>query len=126
MCIGKIVKPSFSLRENHSLLNEFATLRVKDSGLPTNLWLDEGGTYQGHAPRLKFQASREQRTTREYSTMTLEAEPRIENLPQRTFLSSKDLKRIEMFVIANLDALLRLANNEIDYETEFLPNMVKV
>ena len=73
--------PSYVLREEKTLLNEMSTLRTEDSGLPMDIWLDEGATFQGHAPRLKFRASREQRTTREYSSMLLTNPPSIENMP---------------------------------------------
>ena len=68
--------------EGKTLIAEMATLRMKDSNLPMDVWLDEGATFQGHAPRLKFRASHEQRTTREYSSMLLTNPPTIENMPK--------------------------------------------
>jgi hypothetical protein len=89
-----------------------------------DIWLDEGATYNGHAPRLKFRASNEQRTTREFSSMLLTNPPTIENFPKNSPIKSKDIKKLEMFVINNLENLLKLSKGEIDYTTEFLPNII--
>lgn len=123
--INSIQKHTYAIAENKNLLNEMATLRTKDSSLPMDVWLDEGATYQGHAPRLKFRASNEQRTTREYSSMLLTNPPTVENMPKNSPITNKDMRKLEEFVINNLDNLLKLANGEIDYVTEFLPNMIK-
>lgn len=114
--------PSYVLREEKTLLNEMSTLRTEDSGLPMDIWLDEGATFQGHVPRLKFRASREQRTTKEFSSMLLTNPPSIENMPDDSPLRKKDIDKLKLFVINNLDLLLKLANGEIDYVREFLPN----
>ena len=105
------------------LLNEMATLRQEDSRLPMDIWLDEGATYIGHAPRIKFRASREQRNTRQYSSMIISNNPTIENFPKNSPIKRKDIQRLKKFVLDNLDLLLKLANGEIDYVTEFLPNV---
>ena len=52
--------------------------------------------------------------------------PKIENFPKNADVSAKDLEILEKFVITNMNLLLQLANNEIDYRTQFLPNMIKV
>jgi len=113
------------IMENKFMLNEMATLRKEDSLLPMDVWLDEGATYQGHAPRLKFRASHEQRTTREFSSMLLTNPPTIENFPENSPLKNKDILKLKQFVINNLESLLKLANGEIDYITEFLPLIKK-
>jgi hypothetical protein len=115
--------PSYALCEEMKLLTEMSTLRKEDTNLPMDIWVDEGATYQGHAPRLKFRASREQRTTREYSSMLLTNPPTIENMPSNSPLRRKDIEKLESFVINNLDLLLKLANGEIDFATEFLPQL---
>lgn len=115
--------PSYSICEDRKLLTEMSTLRKEDTNLPMDIWVDEGVTFQGHAPRLKFRASREQRTTREYSSMLLTNPPTIENMPNNSPLRKKDIDKLKSFVINNLDLLLRLANGEIDFTTEFLPQL---
>lgn len=115
----------YAIAEEKKLVAEMATLRTTESGLPVDLWLDEGGLYQGHAPRIKFKASNEQRTTREYSSMLISNPQQIENLPSNSRLRKRDINKIQMFVINNQKLLMQLANGEIDYRTQFLPNIVK-
>ena len=65
--LRSIKVPSYVITENMTTIMEMATLRMSDSNLPMDVWLDESATFQEHAPRLKFRASNEQRTTREFS-----------------------------------------------------------
>lgn len=123
--VHSIKIPSYALSENVEFLVEMSTLRKEDTNLPMDIWVDECATFQGHAPRLKFRASREQRTTREYSSMILTNPPTIENLPKNTPLKRKDIEKLEHFVTENLELLLKLANGEIDFATEFLPKLKK-
>ena len=121
--INKIRTIRYSIAESNQL-NEMATLRSEDSKLPMDIWLDEGATFMGYAPRLKFRASREQRTTREFSSMLLTNPPTIENFPKNSPIKAKDIKKLENFIINNLDNLLNLANGKIDYMKDFLPNII--
>lgn len=123
--LKKVRVPSYVMLENAEILAEMVTLRASDSDLPMDVWLDEGATYHGHAPRLKFRASSEQRTTREFSLMLLTNPPVIENFSEDSPLKKKDIEKLKMFVIKNLEQLLKLANGEIDYTGDFLPNMIK-
>lgn len=86
--------------------------------------MDEGETFLGHAPRIKFRASKEQRTTREFSSMLITDPTVIKNFPANSPLSPKDIQCLRNFVINNQSLLLRLAHGEIDYETGFLPKMI--
>lgn len=117
-------KVTHLLSENSTLINEMSRIKASDSKLPMDIWVDEGATYQGHAPRIKFKASNEQSNTREYSTITLTNPPLIKNLPNKNNLKSKDLTMLKQFVINNMDLLLKLCNKEIDYLNGFLPNMI--
>jgi len=65
-----------------SYVTEMATLKPKDSNLPTTIWIDEGTSPQ-HGPRVKFQVSNEQHTTREFASMTISKEPIVFNLPKK-------------------------------------------
>ena len=107
---------------NHKVF-EMATLRPRTSGLPTILWIDEG-TMPPHWKRIKFQASKDQLTTLNFSSMSIEDNPQIFNLPSKIDLSAKDIQRIKDFVIANKDNLLKVANKELNYE-DFLKIMVR-
>lgn len=119
--LRKITEP---LTEGKEVIEEMSRLRSSETHLPMDIWLDEGGTYRGHAPRIKFKSSNEQQSSREYSTMTLTNPPEIKNLPPKTNLTTKDLRKLENFVVKNMDLLLKLCNKEIDYLHGFLPNMV--
>lgn len=106
------------------LLNEMATLRPKVSGLPTVIWIDEG-TNPKHGPRIKFQASKEQSQTRNFTTMTISQTPEIKYLPKKIDLSVRELERIIDFVKANEESLLLVADGEMTYQ-DFLKNMIRV
>jgi len=121
--VNSIKVPNYVITEAKKVLLEMATLRKEDSGLPMDIWLDEGHTYEGHAPRLKFRASNEQRTTWEFSSMLLTNPPTIENFPKDSPIKKKDINKLENFVISNLEILLKLAKGEINYVKEFLPKI---
>ena len=54
----KNIQPiSSMIREQKEILSEMSLLRSKDTNLPTDIWVDEGETFHGHAPRIKFRAS---------------------------------------------------------------------
>lgn len=105
-------------------LNEMATLRPKQSNLPTTLWIDEGSSPQ-HGPRIKFQVNSEQKTTREFTSMSISDNPQIFNLPRNIYLSTKDIEKIKKFVVLNSQNLLNLTKGIIDYD-DFLRMMIKV
>lgn len=118
--------PSLSLTEGKIMLQEMATIKSKDSGLPVDIWVDEDNLFQGHAPRIKFRASKEQHTTRDFSTMTIGDEPQVLNLPQRTDIDNKSIELVKLFVLYNKDLLLELIQGKIDYHTDFLSQMIKI
>lgn len=124
----RLCKPVFysykeTSKSSKDVLSEMATLRPKLSGLPTILWIDEG-TMPPHWKRVKFQASKEQMTTLQFTSMSIEDDPKIYNMPKKSDLSSNDIQRIKDFVIANKDSLLMVANKEMAYE-DFLKVMIK-
>lgn len=110
---------------NESLINEMATMQPKLTGLKVPIWVDEG-TKPQHTLRIKFQASKEQRTTRDFSSMTVEDKPRIFNFPKKSELDSKDIEAIRNFVIYNKDLLIALSAGIIRYNNEFLKYMTKI
>ena len=104
------------LNESSSLIMEMGRLKPKDTNLPMDIWVDEEGLYNGHAPRIKFQASSDQTITRDFSTMTIANPPEIFNLPSKNTLRRKDRIKLERFVINNMENLLKLADGEIDID----------
>lgn len=109
---------------------EMATLKKKRSGLPVNLYLDDSGSYVngGHAPRIKFQANRNDSSdTRLMIPMTISDDPEIpvDYKQQLDGVKENDIKTIKQFVIANKDNLLRLCDSSDDYDfQDFLNDMV--
>lgn len=116
--------PSVSMVGESSILAEMATVKKADSGLPVDLWIDEGKTYVGHAPRIKFKASNEQHTTHDFSTITITDPPIVENLPRRPLIKKREIDVIRRFVIDNMEDLRKVADGEMDYTTEFFPKML--
>jgi len=92
-----------------------ANLRKSKSGLPVNVWLDEGQTYKnaGHGYRLKFQTNRQnQWTNNELATMTISDTPRVIG---EHGLSARVIKELEDFVVRNKNLLMQLADMKIDF-----------
>lgn len=108
-----------------SIIAEMAIIKRSESKLETDLWIDTGVAKQ-HGSRIKFKSSNDQKKSTEYSTMTISDNPEIIHMPKKTFLSSKDIEKIKKFIIYNKDKLLQLDKGEINFETEFLPYMIKV
>lgn len=104
-------------------VTEMSTLRSKDSGLPVTIWIDEGSSPQ-HDPRIKFQASNEQKITREFSSMSISPIPKVFNLPEKCGLSGRQIDEIKEFVKNNEKLLLNVANGTMNYD-DFLKNMIK-
>ena len=124
--INSLSVPAYTMREEKEVLSEMSMLRPDETNLPMTIWVDEGNTFQRHAPRLKFKASPNQHNSKEFSSMTLSNDPQIFNLPKDTNLSSKDLELLKTFVKRNLNNLLLLSTNQIDFSDDFLPNIIKV
>jgi len=114
---------SYSMPQTEIGITEMSTLRPKDSGLPTILWIDEGSEPK-HGPRIKFKACKDQIHTKEYTSMSISDEPEIFNPPKKYDITSKDLKRIYDFVKLNQKNLLEVCNGLMTYE-DFLKIMIK-
>ena len=95
-----------------------ANFRKDKSGLPVNVWLDEGQTYKtggGHGYRLKFQTNRQnQWTNTELAIMTISDIPKVIGEHK---LPAKVIKELEDFVIRNKKLLMQLADMKIDFDT---------
>lgn len=107
--------------EAAKVITEMTRLLPQEINLPMEIWVDEIGSHKAHAPRLKFKASSEQTTSREFSTMTLTNPPQVENLPKKSLLRTKDINKLKKFVVDNLELLFSLYNGKLDFQTEFYP-----
>jgi hypothetical protein len=116
-----------NLEENRRI-EEMATLRKSDSGLPANLYLDDVGSWSksGHWKRIKFQPNTGDRpVTRDMVPMSIDDDPQILIKNAKISLNAKQLEQIKRFVRANKNLLLQLADAEISI-IEFGRKMVKV
>jgi hypothetical protein len=91
-------------------LLEMSKLTARETGLPVDVWIDEGRTFtkSGHGRRIKFQGDRGDPNTRNWVPMTIEAEPRIPVENAHYDLSAKELDCVKLFVKINLEALEKL------------------
>ena len=104
-----------NLAENLKI-EEMATLRKSDSGLPANLYLDDTGSWSksGHWKRIKFQPDTGDRPiTRSMIPMSIDDNPQVLVKDARISLNTKQLEQIKMFVRVNKDLLLQLADAKI-------------
>lgn len=114
-----------SQEQTNVVMCEMATLHQNESKLPTLLWLDDDKLYEPHAPRVKFRADFQNKDTHHDSSMEIKDTDKIHNMPRNCNLSASQIKHISYFVNANREALLQLADKEIDFE-HFKEHMVLV
>lgn len=89
------------LKSSVSLKQEIECSRIID--FIRILYTVDEGTSPQHMLRIKFQASKEQKYTRDFSTMTVEDSPRIFNFPKNSNLDRKDVEAIRSFIVYNKD-----------------------
>jgi hypothetical protein len=124
---SKLLTEQENLEENLKI-EEMATLRKTDSGLPANLYLDDTGSWSksGHWKSIKFQPNTGDRpVTRDMVPMSIDDNPQVLVKNIKMSLNAKQLDRIKAFVRVNKDILLQLADAKISI-LEFGRRMVKV
>ena len=102
------------IRESQSV-EYMINFRKNRSGLPVNVWLDEGQAYKvgGHGYILKFQTNRQnQWTNNELADMTISDTPKVIGEHK---LSARVIKELEDFVKRNKKLLMQLADMKIDF-----------
>lgn len=111
------------INESYNIL--FSKIPSKVTGLPTEIWVDEGNHPQ-HGKRIKFRASKEQQTTKEYSTITIADEPMVLNLPKKGCISNDKINLIKKFVYYNKELLADLSDGKIKLKNDFIKKMIKI
>lgn len=104
-----------------------SNLSKRGSGLPVNLWLDEGKTYvKGkHSKRVKFQLDYGNKISKNYASMTLDGEVVDDTFDERlSELKLKDIRQVSTFVKNNSYALNHLSDNDIT-TYDFFEIMIK-
>ncbi|MDR0675546.1 MAG: hypothetical protein LBF97_00700 [Elusimicrobiota bacterium] len=112
--------------ENKIITEEGATLRKFETGLPVNIFIDDGGLWKKgkHWKRIKFQADKGNKPyTKNMPSMTIEDEPKIIEKRIKVYLTSKEIEQIKKFVKINKNLLLDLENIGIK---KFMENMEKI
>ena len=97
--------------ENTIVLVEMATLRKFETGLPVNIFVDDGGTWSktGHGKRIKFQPDTGNTPiTKNMIPMSIEDEPRILIKNPKLSINSKQINQIKLFIRINKDILLNV------------------
>lgn len=98
---------------------EMSNKRKFQTGLPVNIWIDEGGWYAGHAKRIKFQLNHADRMANQPSaSMTLDGELVLDTYDKSVSeLSKADIRAVSNFVKNNAFALDKIADEEIYMDT---------
>lgn len=118
----------FSMAESTThkkpLITEMSKLHPTETGLPIDIWVDEGGTYRlgGHAPRIKIPSDRGITSSSSYASVTIEDEPR---LLHKTNLPNKIINQVKDFVLSNKANLLLLSNQAMSLD-DFKSHIIKV
>ena len=100
------------VRDSQSI-QSMATLRKSETGLPVNIWIDDGMEYtgSGHGKRIKFQPDKGDRPkTRTFATMTVSDNPEVIGEHE---LSSKEIQQLKDFILRNKAALDLVSEMEI-------------
>ena len=103
-----------NLRENqrYAHLMEMSVLRKHETGLPVNIWVDEGQPYiqGGHWKRIKFQNDKaDHPDSNSMIPMSISEKPEVK--VKKYDLSEQDINLIKQFVKINLDILLKLGDS---------------
>jgi hypothetical protein len=104
-----------NLQENIQFghLMEMSVLRKNETGLPVNIWVDEGNTYQkpGHEPRIKIQSDNgDHPNSRNMIPMSISDDPEILINDQKLSLSKNEINLIKQFIRINLSILQQFGN----------------
>ena len=104
-------------------LQEMSKLISHETGLPMTIWVDEGRTFLqgGHGNRLKFQDGPDS-NSRTWPTMSINEDPQPMDSHN---LSSKEIKKLKLFITRNLTALNRLGDDDFGI-IAFAKVMIKV
>jgi hypothetical protein len=125
--LRKVVSSFNHLEESVKIehLMEMSKLTSRETGLPVDIWVDEGRTFtkSGHGKRIKFQGDRNDPD--KWIPLTVSADPQIPVDESECSLSSKEIRKIKQFVIMNVDALNRLGEPDFGI-TDFSKVMRKV
>jgi hypothetical protein len=126
--LSMIASSNELLRENIGTehLMEMSKLQKHETGLPVDIWVDEGKTFSksGHARRIKFQGDKSNSNTRNWVPLTIDKDPQIPQNIQHN-LNTQEINKIKLFVVQNLEPLQMLGNEGYGL-SDFFKKMQKV
>jgi len=130
--MSKLVDEFLKLREiagnkaSTNRLLEMTKLRKHETGLPVDIWVDEGKTFSRNGRRIKVQDSPNS-NSRTWLTMTVEDSPRVisSKKNKKVNLNNSELEMVKKFVIMNLPILKILGDPECGI-VEFSRRMKKL
>jgi hypothetical protein len=115
------LQPFFLLKEGKSMLLEMANILKADSGLPSNMWLDQGHDLQ-HADRIKFQNDYGNAINHN-NFCTLKLFPPMEVIGKTNF-SNHEVDKFREFCrnnYENINALFRQEISEDEFNSRMIP-----
>lgn len=91
-------------------------LRTKDTGLPMNIWIDEGGTYKKgkHAPRIKVQINTNKKLENNWLSIDFDGNVHYKN-GQKTYvtLTKAEIEKATKYARVNKELLVKIVNQKI-------------
>lgn len=116
---GKTMNEYLRGGESNVLLEYFKVVEPQYTGLPIDIWVDEGGTFLkgGHAPRIKFPGGKEVgKPTTTWSSVLIDEKPMVYNLPKSKPYPSKVINKVIEFVKNNYDVLMAITKQEVSLD----------
>lgn len=105
-------------------------LRKDDTGLPMNIWIDEGGSYKrgGHAPRVKVQVNTKPKISsnipKNFFSIDLDGEEH-DKKNKDIELSSKEIDMAKKYVRLNKALLQQIIKQQLAMTDEIVAEMKK-
>ena len=101
----------------NTFYKSFAFLPKKRTGLPANLFINDGGSSNKNEKNYKIKFQNNKNIAADYkktSTMKISDNPEILRNFKKSSLCQSEITEIKNFVINNKDSLIKLSNQEID------------
>ena len=120
--VKQILQEKYNITSAEEIM-EYMWLKPKFTNLKVDIFVDDGQSYlrHNHVP-IVFARNGYDKSVSEFIPFLLSKRPIVLDDEMDFNISYDDIFDIQDFIVNNLDLLLKLANGEIDYATEFLPN----
>ena len=104
-----------TLAEDISLIQEMSVLSTSYTGLPRDIWVDEGSTFQkgGHWLRIKVKSPKQEKDSHNWLTLKL---PSLEWVGEND-LTQNEKELLKRYAKLNIEELTKLTLGQIDLKT---------